>query len=126
MGAGITLWVRPGSKDSDDARSFLKSNRYAADVVKDIATLPPRAGELDALAKGLGGDLWPLVDLRNPRYGDLLPRGAEGLDVAELKSILEAHPGLLKDPLLLTPKGALAGFRESKWRAFLDIGKGRS
>lgn len=126
MGAGITLWVRTGSKETDDARSFLKSHRYAADVVKDLTTSPPRAAELDALAKGLGGDLWPLVDLRNPRYGELLPRGAEGLDPAELKSLLEAHPALLKDPLLLTPKGALAGFRESKWRAFLDIGKGRA
>ena len=125
MGAGITLWVRAGSRDSDDARSSLKSNRYAADAVRDLATSPPRGADLDALAKGLGGDLWPLVDLRHPRYGEWLPRGAEGLDLAELKTLLEAQPGLLKDPLLLTPKGALAGFRESKWRAFLDIGKGR-
>lgn len=126
MGAGITLWVRAASKDSDDARSFLKANRYAADAVKDLVTAPPKGTELDALAKGLGGDLWPLVDLRNPRYGELLPRGTEGLDLAELKTVLETHPTLLKDPVLLTPKGALAGFRESKWRAFLDIGKGRS
>jgi arsenate reductase-like glutaredoxin family protein len=125
VGAGITLWVRPGSKDSEDSKSFLKANRYAADAVRDLAVAPPNAAELDALAKGLGGDLWPLVDLRNPRYGELLPRGAEGLDVSELKAILQSHPTLLKDPLLLTPKGALAGFRESKWRAFLDIGKGR-
>lgn len=125
MGAGIILWVRVGSKDSDDARAFLKANRYAADVVKDMAAAPPRGTELDALRMGLGGDLWPLVDVRNPRYGDLLPRGAEGLDLAGLESILEAHPTLLKDPVLLTPKGALAGFRESRWRAFLDIGRGR-
>ena len=126
MGAGITLWVRAGSRDSEEARSFLKANRYAADAVKDLGVAPPRGAELETLTKGLGGDLWPLVDLRHARYGELLPRGAEGLDLAELKAVLEAHPTLLKDPLLLTPKGALAGFRESKWRAFLDIGRGRS
>jgi arsenate reductase-like glutaredoxin family protein len=125
VGAGITLWVRRSGKESDDARSFLKANGYAADAVKDLDASPPRGGDLDALAKGLGGDLWPLVDLRHARYGELLPRGAEGLDPAELKALLERHPDLLKAPLLLTPKGALAGFRESKWRAFLDIGKGR-
>ena len=126
MGAGITLWIRPKGKDSEDARAFLKANGYAADAVKDLATAAPRGAELDAFAKGLGGDLWPVVDLRNPRYGELLPRGAEGLDLTDLKTVLEEHPALLKDPLLLTPKGALAGFRESKWRAFLDIGKGRA
>ncbi len=126
MGAGITLWIRPGAKDSTDAQSFLKANRYAADTVRDLAEAPPRGPELDSLAKGLGGDHWPLVDLRHPRYGDLLPRGAEGLAPGDLKALLETHPALLKEPLLLTPKGALAGFRESKWRAFLDIGKGRN
>ena len=29
-------------------------------------------------------------------------------------------------PLFLTPRGALAGFKERAWREFLDIGKGRS
>ncbi|MEA3165172.1 MAG: ArsC family, partial [Thermoplasmata archaeon] len=43
-----------------------------------------------------------------------------------LRDILATTPGLLRSPILLTPKGAVAGFREQKWRAFLDIGKGRS
>ena len=29
-------------------------------------------------------------------------------------------------PILLTPKGAVMGFRERTWRDFLDIGKGRA
>jgi len=35
-------------------------------------------------------------------------------------------PAAVRPPVLLTPRGALAGFRERKWREFLDIGKGRN
>lgn len=100
MGAGVTLWVRKGDKDSDDARSFLKSNRYAADAVRDLDAAPPTPEELAALVQGLGGDASLLQDPR--------------------------QPGRMRAPLLLTRRGALAGFRESRWRAFLDIGKGRA
>jgi arsenate reductase-like glutaredoxin family protein len=35
-------------------------------------------------------------------------------------------PATDRVPILLTPKGALVGFRERRWRDFLDIGKGRA
>jgi arsenate reductase-like glutaredoxin family protein len=94
--------------------------------VRDLDADPPRGEELAKLAKGLGGDLWAAVDHRHPRYGEILPRGAEDVDDAELARLLEANPFLLKAPILLTPKGALAGFRERKWMEFLDIGKVRA
>ncbi len=100
MGAGVTLWVRKGDRDSEDARSFLKSHGYAADAVRDLDAAPPTPEEVAALVQGLGGDAAALQD----------PKA----------------PGTLRAPLLLTRRGALAGFRESRWRAFLDIGKGRA
>ena len=100
MGAGVTLWVRKGHKESDDAVSFLKSHKYAADAVRDLDQSPPTPEETAALVQGLGGEASLLQDPK--------------------------EPGRLRAPILLTRRGALTGFRESKWRAFLDIGKGRS
>lgn len=125
MAAGITLWVRRGHKDSDEAQAFLRGHRYGADAVRDLAAQPPTPAELDALVKALG-EAWPLVDPRHPSCLQWLPRGPEAAAADEVRSLLLAHPELFKAPLLLTPKGALAGFRESRWRGFLDVGKGRS
>lgn len=95
----IVLWVRKGDRDSDDAVAFLKANHYGADAVRDLDAAPPSEDERRRLVAGLGGDVAALTDPKS---------------------------GRMKAPLLLTPKGALAGFRESRWRAFLDIGKGRA
>ncbi|MFA5943688.1 MAG: hypothetical protein WC876_04385 [Candidatus Thermoplasmatota archaeon] len=124
MGSGVTFWGRTGHPDSEDALRFLKHNRYAADQVLDILRQPPTTDDLAKLAKGLGG-LWPLVDPKSPDVARLLPQG-EATPPDTLRDALAALPGLLRAPILLTPKGAVAGFREQKWRAFLDIGKGRS
>jgi arsenate reductase-like glutaredoxin family protein len=124
MASGITLWGRVGDPDTAEALRFLKQNRYAADKVLDLMRNGPKAEDLDRLAKGVGG-LWPLVDPKCPDLGRLLPKG-EATPPEALRDILATTPGLLRNPILLTPKGAVAGFREQKWRAFLDIGKGRA
>lgn len=126
MGSGITLWVRRGHAESDDAILFLRSHKYAADAVHDLASRPPTGDELDRLAKGSGGDYWPFVDPKGPSALQRFPGGAQGASPGAVRAALLEDTSLFKAPLLLTPKGALAGFRESKWRAFLDIGKGRS
>lgn len=124
MGSGVTFWGRVGHPDTEDALRFLRQNRYAADKALDLMRDPPTGDDLDRLAKGLGG-LWPLVDPKCPDLPRLLPRG-EATPPEALRDILRTTPGLLRTPILLTPKGAVAGFREQRWRAFLDIGKGRS
>jgi arsenate reductase-like glutaredoxin family protein len=124
MGASVTFWGRVGHPDTEDALRFLRSHHYAADKVLDLMRDGPKGEDLDRLAQGLGG-LWPLVDPKCPDLPRLLPAG-EATPPAALKDILATTPGLLRNPLLLTPRGAVAGFREQKWRAFLDIGKGRS
>lgn len=127
MGAGITFWGRKGDAATLDAQSFMAKHRYGADAVRDLDAQPPTGdAEWARLSKGVGGDLWSLVDMRHPRYGELVPRGAEDMDDASLRALLESNPFLLKAPILLTPKGALAGFRERKWMEFLDIGKVRA
>ena len=123
MASGITFWGRLGHPDTDDALRFLKQNRYAADKAFDLMRQPPTREDLDRLAKGLGG-LWPLVDPKCADLPRLLPK-REATPSDALRDILATTPGLLRSPILLTPKGAVAGFREQKWRAFLDIGKGR-
>lgn len=126
MGSGITLWVRRGQRESDDAQAFLKSHRYAADAVRDLETAGPTGMELDRLVNGLGGDPTLLLDPKTPGFVSAFPAGSVGADPGQVRAALAADAGLYRAPLLLTPKGALAGFRESKWRAFLDIGRGRS
>lgn len=124
MASGITFWGRVGAQETQDALAFLHGHRYAADRTRDLVRDGPKGPELDRLAKGLGG-MWPLVDPKCPDLPRLVPRGADTAPEA-LRDLLATTPGLLRNPLLLTPKGALAGFRERQWREFLDIGKGRS
>lgn len=126
MAPNVVLWVRAGERDSDDAVAFLKANRYGADEVRDLGKRPPDAVELAALAKAVGGDAAALVDGRHPRAAELVPHGGAPLTLDGLAAVLRQEPRLLKAPILVTPRGGLAGFRESRWRSFLDIGKGRS
>lgn len=123
MASGVVFWGRVGHPDTEEALRFLRQNRYAADKVLDLMRDGPKAGDLDQLAKALGG-LWPLVAPKCPDLPRLLPAG-EATPPDVLRDILCTTPGLLRNPILLTPRGAVAGFREQKWRAFLDIGKGR-
>jgi arsenate reductase-like glutaredoxin family protein len=113
----VTLWGRAGDAETLDAVAFLKRERYGADRVLDLDRSPPTPRELESLRKGLG-DLRAAAD---PRHPDAASAPADGL-----AAWLAADPRRIRAPLLLTPKGALAGFREQRWRAFLDIGKGRS
>lgn len=123
MGAGVVLWGRAGHADTEEALRFLRAHGYAADKVLDLVRDGPKGDDLDRLAKGLGG-LWPLVDPKCPDLPRLLPLG-EATPPGALQDILGTTPGLLRSPILLTPRGAVAGFREQRWRAFLDIGRGR-
>jgi len=109
----VTFWGRKGDRETLDALAFLRQNRYGADRTLDLDATPPTPEELARMGKGL--------DLRTavaPAHRSQAP--AEGL-----VEWLGQSPARLRAPLLLTPKGALAGFREQAWRAFLDIGKGR-
>lgn len=126
MGSGITLWVRRGHAESDDAILFLRTHKYAADAVHDLAVRRPSPEELDRLAKGAGGDYWPFVDGKSTTAVQRFPGGAQAAPADAVRVALLQDAALLKAPLLLTPRGALAGFRESKWRDFLDIGRGRN
>lgn len=124
MGSGITFWGRVGHDATEDALRFLRSHGYAADKVRDLMRDGPKGAELQRLASGAGGP-WGLVDPACPDVPRLLPKG-EATPPEVVLDLLATTPGLLRNPLLLTPKGALAGFRERKWREFLDIGKGRA
>ncbi len=115
--AEITFWGRKGDRETTDALAFLQQNGYAPDVRRDIAQQPPRSAEIESIRTGLMGGLADAIDAR--RLGGLEP------PAGDIGSLLEQHPDLWRTPILLTPRGALVGFREQKWRAFLDIGKGR-
>lgn len=121
----VTLWVREGDAECAEAQAFLRANGYAADAVHDAARRPPAPDELEAIAKGLGS-LRAACDARNPRWRELAPEGADAMTQERLAAVLSRHGELLRVPLLVTPRGALAGFRERRWRAFLDIGRDRA
>lgn len=123
MGDQVILWTRKAHDGSDQALAFLKSHGYLPKEVREIARAPPRAADLAALAKGVGGDWAALVDAGQKEAKPALERASTP---SAAQALLERHPEWLKAPLLLTPRGALSGFRETQWRNFLDIGKGRS
>lgn len=94
--ANVVLWIRAGQSESQDAKAFLKQHGYAADAVRDATAQPPDETERQQLVAAAGA-------------------GPAPFDLA----------GHLRTPTLVTPKGILVGFRERRWREFLDIGKGR-
>lgn len=120
MTGRVTLWVRD-DEESRTARSFLSQNGYRPDETRTLEPSRWSDAQWETFRKALPEGLWSLVDLRHPRYGELLPRGAEDQTDETLRSLLAANPGLVKTPILLTPKGAVCGFREQRWRSFLDI-----
>ena len=111
MGAHITLWGRNGDKESLEAMSLLKQHGFAADRLFDMDRRPPTGKEWTQLSQGFGGTLQPL--LKSPM----------DLDGEELAAFLEANPSAMQTPVLLTPKGALAGLRERRWLTFLEVDK---
>lgn len=86
----VTLWVRPGERESDEAQLFLKAHGYRPDRLRDADREPPTPAEQAFL-----GNTWQ-------------------------------KDGRVVAPILLTPRGAVVGFRERRWRAFLDMDHHRS
>lgn len=121
----VTLWIRAGHDESQEAQRFLRANGYRADAVRDIDTRPPTPADLATLGKALGS-LVNACESKHPRWRELASGGAEELPQDQLADVLTRHHELLRVPILVTPRGAIAGFRERRWREFLDIGKTRA
>ena len=118
MASGVTFWGRVGDRETMDAVAFLRLHKYGADRTRDLDGAPPVGDEWEQLRKGSGGTLALCVD---PRHMDAAARPEE----EALPGWFAADTSRLRAPLLLTPRGALAGFGERRWAQFLDIGKGR-
>lgn len=110
----VTFWGRVGDPDTLAAQQFLRQNGVRPDRALDIDRTPPSGAQWAELALGLGS-LAPLVD---PRHTD-----APCAPARELEAWLATAPARMRAPILLTPKGALAGFRERQWSAFLGVGR---
>lgn len=121
----VTLWVKAGHAESQEAQRFLRANGYRADSVRDIDARPPTPADLAALGKSLGS-LAHACESKHPRWRELASSGAEELPQEQLADVLTRHHELMRLPILVTPRGAVAGFRERRWREFLDIGKTRA
>lgn len=104
----VTLWIRGSEADSQQAMAFLRQAGYRPDRVVDLDKTTPTAREIQAA-----------IDLVGPTI-------RTGTAAAPTTSQAAAPPETLRCPVLLTPKGGLAGFRERKWRAFLDMDHDRS
>jgi hypothetical protein len=109
--AGVTMWIRGGDTLCAEAAAFLKREGYAANRVVDVAVTPMSADDVLVLDKVLGARLW--------RPDQAPPAGTSAF------AWLQADGGRLRLPIVLTPKGAVSGFRERAWMDFFDIGKSR-
>ncbi len=108
MGAGITLWGRNRHEESLQAIAFLKQHGFRADRLLDLDRQPPTADEVSRIKSGLGGTLAALA-----RTGVEPPSD----------DWFHGDPLRFRAPILLTPKGALVGFRENAWRRFFEVDK---
>lgn len=108
MGAGITLWGRNGDEESGQAVRFLRTHGFAADRLLDLDRQPPTKEEVRRIRTGLGGTLAPLAKT--------------GVDPPDADWFHE-DPARFRCPVLLTPKGALVGFRERAWARFFEVDK---
>lgn len=108
----VILWGRVGDPASAEAQLFLRRHGYRPDKVRDIDHAPPTGAELEQVRLGLGS-LRPICQAGAPD------------DEAALTAWLGEDTRRLRAPLLLTPKGAIVGFRERAWTAFLGLGPTR-
>lgn len=116
MASGVTFWGRVGDKETLEALAFLRKNGYGANRTRDIDADPPHGEDWEELRKGMGGHLSALVDPKHP---------AQGIGDDEMPAWFSASTKRIRAPILLTPRGAVAGFGERRWTQFLDIGRGR-
>jgi arsenate reductase-like glutaredoxin family protein len=108
MAAGITLWGRNKHEESMQAIAFLRKHGFRADRLLDLDRQPPTIEEVARIKVGLSGTLAPLAST-----------GIEPPNAAWFHE----YPLRFKAPILLTPKGALVGFREQAWHRFFELGK---
>jgi arsenate reductase-like glutaredoxin family protein len=103
----VTFWGRKGDEATLEAVAFLKKHGYLPRDLRDLDSNPPTGRDLEQILEAVGGAL----------------AAPEGI---EIKAWLNEDAKRFNAPILLTPKGALVGFRERKWIEFLDIGRNRS
>lgn len=114
-----TLWGRNKHPDSLDALAFLKDIGRPPQRVLDVERQPPDPREWAHISAGLGS-LAEAVDQRHPDFRRVF-YDFDRLDEKGIAMRLHEHRAFILCPILLTPEGAVAGFRPRAWKQFFRI-----
>ncbi len=98
------------------ARAWLEG-RGAAYRFRDYKVEPPRREELAAWAGAVGWER--LLNRAGTTFRKLPDSARTGLDEARALALMQAHPSLIRRPVLEAGGKVLVGFDETAWAAAL-------
>ena len=98
------------------ARAWL-DRRGVAYRFRDYKAEPPTQGELAAWARTLGWER--LLNRSGTTFRKLAEAERAGLDESRALALMQAHPSLIRRPVLEADGRLLAGFDETAWAAAL-------
>jgi Spx/MgsR family transcriptional regulator len=98
------------------ARAWLEA-RGVAYRFRDYKADPPRRDELAAWADAVGWER--LLNRAGTTFRKLPDSERAGLDAARALALMQAHPSLIRRPVLETDGRVLVGFDETAWAALL-------
>ena len=120
-GMDILFLEYPPCSTCRKARTWLEEQGVSG-TARHIVQEPPTAAELAAWQKKSGLPLRRFFNTSGMKYRELsLAARLPEMSEAEQLALLATDGMLVKRPLLITPGGALPGFREAEWRKALGL-----
>lgn len=113
-----TFYWLPGCSTCQKAKGFIERHGIRDFELRDIKENPLSRGEVESLAKMLGG-ADELFSRRAVKYREM-KLGEREISTAEMLDLMSAEYTFLKRPILVMKGKAIAGYFEKFWNQFLD------
>ncbi len=115
----VTFYWLPGCSTCQKAKNYLERHGIRNFELRDIKENPMSRGEVEKLAKLVGG-ADELFSRRAVKYREMKLNERE-LSKAEMLELMSEEYTFLKRPILVYKGKAIAGFFEKFWNQFLDV-----
>jgi arsenate reductase len=113
-----TFYWLPGCSTCQKAKGFIERHGIRDFELRDIKENPLSRGEVESLAKMLGG-ADELFSRRAVKYREMKLNERE-VSTAEMLDLMSEEYTFLKRPILVMKGKAIAGYFEKFWNQFLD------
>lgn len=114
----VTFYWLSGCSTCQKAKGFIERHGIRDFELRDIKETPLSRGEIETLAKMLGG-AEELFSRRAVKYREM-KLGEREVSPAEMLDLMSAEYTFLKRPILVMKGKAIAGYFEKFWNQFLD------